>query len=229
MTIRWEPAESEDNVENIFCSTDLFTKKVKKGGRDLWVGAIPQSFVEGSVEAATQRLADLCEKFGATEHVTIRKKGGGKSWALVTFVQGESVTQAVEGGLSTDDGTELRVKVADVQGKIGNGATSGVLFHMAKHHGLKKLKPGTLHLTVDSAEELTMSDMRINDLSTFVNYGEVWKNLKYLLLYLLVAFVFFRVSLRLLSPTLLPFLASTGTRPGLLLWLSAEDNVRRHI
>ena len=74
-----------------------------------------------------------------------------------------------------------------------------------------------------------MSDMRINDLSTFVNYGEVWKNLKYLLLYLLVAFVFFRVSLRLLSPTLLPFLASTGTRPGLLLWLSAEDNVRRHI
>eukprot|EP01043_Picozoa_sp_COSAG02_P019499 COSAG02_NODE_942_length_15746_cov_6.164632_8_plen_267_part_00 len=86
----------------------------------------------------------------------------------------------------------LRVRQADL--KIGDGKSGGMLFHMAQHHGLKKLKPGTLHVTVHSAEELTMSTRKIRDLSTFVDYRQMWQMLKYLFFYIVSGFVFYWVS-----------------------------------
>ena len=191
VTIRWEPEKSQH--EHIFSTHNLFGTNDDSAGRDLWIGSIPHTLVEGTVELATKRVKNMCDKYGETQHVTIRKKEtGDENWALVTFAEAESVEQIVESGLTTEDGYVLRVRQADL--KIGDGKSGGMLFHMAQHHGLKKLKPGTLHVTVHSAEELTMSTRKIRDLSTFVDYRQMWQMLKYLFFYIVSGFVFYWVS-----------------------------------
>ena len=143
VTIRWEPAKREH--ERIFSTHNLFGNKDDADGRNLWIGSIPQTIVQGTVAAATERVKNMCDKFGETQHVTIRKRGNtDESWALVTFAKAESVEQILESGLTTEDGHVLRVRQADLI--IGDGQSGGMLFHMAQFHGLKKLKPGCTSL-----------------------------------------------------------------------------------
>lgn len=200
-SIRWEP-QKPDETENVFAvSGDSFSKNDSATeGRDIWIGSIPNTFVAGSIESIKKRLLDLFGRFGETETVTLRRKKENDSWALITYAKRDSVLQAEKAGMTLEDGSVLRVREADVRGKIGDGDSNGLLFHMAQHHGLKKLKPGMLHLTVLSGDELTTSPKQIKDLSTYVDYKSVWRSLKILFVYLLVAFVFYNVSRRLSPP-----------------------------
>jgi hypothetical protein len=204
VTMKWEPEEEADVPhQKVFGANSADASEEDPGpsssGRDLWIGGIPESFLDGiTVEDATKRLREMCDTFGETDTVTIRKKLGPGSWALVQFAEPESMDRAIAAGLTTDDGVELRVKEADVYGTISEGKSDGMLFQLAQHHGLKKLKPGILWVIVNSGEELAPSKKVIRDLSTYVDYGQLLNSLGVLFGYILIAFIFYRVS----SPSL---------------------------
>lgn len=206
MTIWWEPiAESalshlRGGGESAFANSPRAgleaAEQSERSGLDLWIGGIPANVLEGTVDEATARLRAMCDVFGETETVTIRKKPGGPpwhSWALVQYAERASIEWAVEAGLTTDDGVVLRVKAADIAGTIAAGESDGVLANMAQYHGTKKQKPGMLHVVVNSGEELAPSTTVISDLSTFVDYKELryWSTV--LFGYILIAFIFYRV------------------------------------
>ena len=199
--VQWEaeerPPDQEDR-EEIFVSGDSSQMKSTSSGKDLWIGGLPDSFVAGTVEEATQCLRNLCEPFGETHAVTIRKKLSKESlsWALVTFAEKEPVDKIVEVGLTTNDGTVLRTKVADVFGNMHtDNADHHYLDDLARRHNQKKSKPGVLHVTILSGEDFAKPERAvIRDLSTYVDYTELFNCLAALLIYILVAFIFYRVS-----------------------------------
>ena len=201
VTIRYQsPAnnvhgeQEANNVHGVFAGDSSFLDVGGTTGKDLWVGGMPDSFTQGTIEETEERLQELCSKFGRVQSVTVRKKKLLGSWGLVTFEKTECMTQAVATGLTTADGTVLRVAEADVHGKLGAGNAAGMLFHVARHHGLKRMRPGIIHLTIDSGEELAPSGEFISDLTTYVDYTELLRGMGVLFGYLLFSFIFYRVS-----------------------------------
>lgn len=80
LKVKWIPDRST--------ASPLADGEVRQSRSVLWVGGLPDTFMQGQPEEVEKTILDMCEAFGVTHAITIRSKieqGTNASWALVRF------------------------------------------------------------------------------------------------------------------------------------------------
>lgn len=134
------------------------TKPPKTPAGTVWVGGLPAALLDTSSATQSATLSGLCHQFGAIATVTVREKPGeNKSWALVTYVDEQSATDAVAAGITApaeSDGApvELLVKLADVATELAKGQAGRLADTVSRHTG-----------EVDAAHSLLAAELEGKD------------------------------------------------------------------